>query len=251
MTSKNKLHALLAVEGDLKSRTDSVIAESQKLFTDKQGHFIAGHRSYEPLEDGGIQYPDERQEMVTTVDAKLDYLAKNAIKSIDVSFQKECTNTVATADFVIGDKVLAKDVPSTAFLNLESNLKKLRTLYSLIPTLPPAKKWVPDAGSGPGVFLCDPEVTFKTEKRLDAKILYNATKEHPAQIEKFNKDVNVGKWTKYIRAGMWTSARKAEVLDRIDRLIRATKKGRQRANDVEVKKVKVGTEIFNFINDWK
>jgi hypothetical protein len=244
---KNKLHALLAVESDLKQRADNVLKEAGKIFSDKPGHFLSQHRTYEPLEEDGLKYADEKQEMVTTVDDKLEYLSKNVAKAIDISFQKEITNTLAKSDFVVDGVTIAKDVPSTAFLSIEGNLKRLRDTYLKIPTLPPGKVWAKDDGAGKGVFACDPEESFKTEKRLDAKILYNATKEHPAQIEKFNRDVNVGRWTRQIRSSMWTSSQKAETLDRIETLIRGAKRGRQRANDIEVKKGNVGKEIFKYI----
>jgi hypothetical protein len=48
---------------------------------------------------------------------------------------------------------------------------------------------------------------------------------------------------------MITPARKSELLDRIDKLLRAVKKARQRANGTEVVKVNVGKSIMDFINE--
>jgi hypothetical protein len=77
--------------------------------------------------------------------------------------------------------------------------------------------------------------------------LSHATKEHPAQVEKVGEQVNVGKITETVYSGMWTSAQKADILNRVEALLRAFKKARQRANRVDIKDVRAGRKLAEFI----
>jgi hypothetical protein len=245
---KNKLHALLAVEGDVKSAADQIMKESVATFKNKENHFLSKHSTYVALEEDGRPLDPEAKEMVTTVDEKIDYTQKSIIRALDATVQKEATNTEAKADLVVDGDVLAEDVPATALLHLEGKLKAIRGVYQAIPTLPPGKLWEKDEADRPGVFRMKPVVRPKTQKKEWTEVVVPATKEHPAQTKERTKDVVIGEWTEIVRAGLWTSAKKSHALGRIDNLLRATKKARQRANDIEVKKVKIGKSLFDYIN---
>ena len=78
--------------------------------------------------------------------------------------------------------------------------------------------------------------------------MYDATKEHPAQVESITTDVAIGKITVNNWSGMLSPAQKSILLGKIDTLIRAVKKARQRANTTEVVKVNIGDKLFDFIN---
>ena len=92
-----------------------------------------------------------------------------------------------------------------------------------------------------------PENTQKQEKTIQHKVLVEATKEHPAQVERWAENRTVGTYTLKKVCGMISPAEKSKYLGRIDSLIRATKKARQRANATSLVKRKVGTTLFNFI----
>lgn len=248
MAKKDKLHALLAVEGDLKSNAEAILKESISTFKNKKDHFVYKHKSYTPTIDGGMEFPAEEKAMVTTVDDKLKYTQKSLVKAIDAIFQKESTNSVAKADLVVDGEVLAEGVPATALLNLESRLKSIRALYHSIPTLPPEHPWIVE-DKDRGVYKTDPDVKIKHEKQLDAKVLYPATEQHPAQVEKIHKDVPIGKWVTVTKSSLWTSQKKSDALEKIDNLIRSVKKARQRANDVEVEKVTIGKKLFDYVHN--
>lgn len=77
---------------------------------------------------------------------------------------------------------------------LEPRLKLLRTVYEAIPTYEPNIEWEKDPEKGEDVWRSvRPGETFKTEKILETKVVVDATKEHPAQYEKWTRDVRVGK----------------------------------------------------------
>ena len=90
-------------------------------------------------------------------------------------------------------------------------------------------------------------VTFKTAKVVKSRVLYDATKEHPAQIERWNEDERVARVETVHTSGMITSANKARYLRNLDKLIAGVKKARQRANCVETKSLKVSEAMFDFI----
>ena len=244
-----KLHELLAVEGDLEGAHKEILQEAQKTFKDKPAHFMGAHKTLKMFDENQPTAPDEYQEMVTTVHDKLGYIAGHAVRYLDAVLQKESTNQIARADLVVDGKVIAKDIPATFLLGLETKLKNIRETYRTVPTLPPGLKWERDETKGKHVYsMVHPEEKFKTARTFRHKVLYEATKEHPAQIEKWEETENVGKYVTQRWAGMLTSAEKSELLGRVDKLIRATKKARQQANATEVSKATIGKHIFDFIN---
>jgi len=124
--------------------------------------------------------------------------------------------------------------------------------------LPVNIEWRKDESRGEGVYImAHPEEKLKTARAFNHQVLVPAEflKEGqrgqalPAQIEKWEEVKNVGKFSKHVWTGMLSSAEKSEILDRIDTLIQAVKKARQRANTADVEKVKIGTAFLNFINN--
>lgn len=244
---KNLLHALLAVEPDLKGRAEKITQETINTFKGKQTHFKSLTRTYEPTDEEGLKYPPEEKEMVDTVSEKLAYTEKFLIKTMDAVYQKEITNLEAKADLEVDGVVLAENVPATALLNLESRLKKIRDIYVAIPTLPPGKLWERDPDRN-NVYMAKPIEKHKMEKVIQPLVLAPATEKHPAQVEKISKDVVVGVWTEIERNSSWSPAEKSEKLARIDNLIEAVKKARQAANTTTVVDAKIGKTIFDYIN---
>jgi len=61
------------------------------------------------------------------------------------------------------------------------------------------------------------------------------------------EDVPVASVTKTVWSGMWTSRQKADALARLDTLLIAIKKARQRANRTEVLKPRAGKVLADWI----
>lgn len=245
-----KLHELIAVEGDLEGSFKSILSETEKTFKNKENLFIGLAKTLTMFDEAeGLESPDEFQELSETVIGKLEYNSGHAKRYFDAVLQKELTNQTAKADIVIDGATIAKDLPATFLLGLETRLKHLRAAYASIPTLAPGKKWVPAPEKGTGVYAIEnPEQRFKTTKTFMHKVLYEATEQHPAQIEKWEETKNVGKWEINIWSGQMTVAEKSETLGRFDKLLRAVKKARQRANCAEVVKRTIGDEIFGYLH---
>lgn len=246
---KSVLHELLAVEGDLDGQHKRILSETEVTFNKKAELFQGSHRKLEMFEDDGINYPEEFKKVDTTVQDKLDYMEKTVVRYWDAMLQKEATNQVATADLIIDGEVIAEALPATFLLGLESRLKTLRAVYEHIPTLAPGVNWIPDETQGNGIYKIDkPLEKLKTETIIEPVVLYEATKEHPAQVKESSKTKNVGKYITNVWSGMISPAEKSLKLSRIDTLIRAVKKARQRANTTEVNKRQVGKKLFDYIN---
>jgi hypothetical protein len=247
---KPKLHEILAVEGDLDATAKKMIDEAVTTFSKKPDHFQEALRELHMFDDGRQdENTSESKAMVTTVGDKLAYVRRHIIKYYDTFAKKEATNQVAVADVVVDGTALLTGIPATLLLGLESKLKALRVMYEAIPTLQPGIDWEADSTRPDGVYRGKiPEERMRTEKVIQHKVLYEATKEHPAQIEKWSADVAIGRITVKHWSGMISPAQKSELLGRIDTLARAVKKARQRANSTEIVDMSIGSAVFDFIH---
>lgn len=245
-----KLHEVLAVEGDLDATAKKVIEEAINTFSKKPDHFLETHRELAMFDDArSNENTEEHKALVTTVADKLSYVRRHVTKYFDTFAKKEATNQVAQADLIVDGERLAENVPATLLLGLESKLKTLRGMYETIPTLQPGIDWVKDPDRGANIYKSsDAEARMRTEKQIQHKILVDPTKEHPAQIEKWMADVAVGRITVRHWSGMLSPSEKSNLLARIDTLIRAVKKARQRANTAEVINKPIGEILFDYIH---
>ncbi len=244
-----KMHQLLAVEADLKNAYEKIMAESHATFTKRQEHFRGLQRELKMFDADEPAPPIERKALDTTVNKRIDYQTPFVVRYLDAVLQKELTNQKAVADIVIDGKIIAKDLPAPFLLGLEKHLKNLRKIYEVIPTLPPGIVWELDPETGEGIYRRKyPEEKFKTEQTIVAQVLYDATKEHPAQVDKIAETKNIGLYVRNEWSGMLTPATKAKLLDRIDKATIAVKKARQKANSTEIVKGEVGKHLFDFIN---
>jgi hypothetical protein len=248
-----KLHELLAVEADLEGTYKKILEETEITFTKKQDHFFGFHRQLRWFaEEEGQEEQEgiaEHKEMVTTVAHRLSYQQMSIVRFLDAVYQKELSNQHAVADLIVDGDTIAKDVPATFLLGLETKLKKIRRTYELIPTLPPGFKWEKDTERGDNVYKnAIPEETYKQVNVFTPQILYKHTDKHPAQVDKIQEKKNVGKFTKDLWYGMLSSADKSKLLGKVDTLLRAVKQARQRANRAEVSEKQIGEKLFEYIN---
>lgn len=242
----SKLHELIAVEPDLKAEAIRILSEVTNLFTNGQVRLVGQIRKYRPIDEEGDKLPDEVTELSTTVNGELEAVEKGFSRWLDVTIQKELTNSTTTADVVVDGKVLLKGLSAPALLNLESRLAQLRAVYAAIPTNDPTERWEYNAQEA--VYVSAPRENYRTKKIVRPLILVQATKEHPAQAQAVQEDVREGVWTTVKRSGMLSVVEKRNLLERLDTLAREVKSGRQRANDAEAVKVQVANEVFAFIH---
>lgn len=244
----NQLHELLAVLGDRSNTAKAVLDETETTFTKRADHFRGQTRSAKFIDENrAAENVSETKAMVTTVHDKIDYTLGKVGKYWDTLLQQEDANTRARADLVVDGTVLMKDVPATFLLGMEQRLKNLRNVLLAAPTLDPALVWRKDESAGEHVYRTDTVTGHRTEKKLQHKVLYDATEQHPAQIERWHEDVVVATIETVHTSGMLSPAEKSAMLGRADKLIAAVKKARQRANCVEVSDIKISSLMFDYI----
>lgn len=250
MSKNNALHSLLAVEGDLKAVSSKIKNEAITTFTKRDDHFEGLIKTYEAFDESATgTNKTEQKEVVTTVADKLLYIKDAVSNGLNAQLSKEETNASGTAkaELVVGD-VNFGTLSATSLLALEKELTQLRRVYSSIPTLDPAKGWKRDEMSEVPLFITDKATTFRTSKVEDFVTVYEATKEHPAQVEKVVKDVTVGKYLTTYKSGKITPLAKSKMLSRLDSILLSVKRARSRANQVDVVKCSIGTQLLDFIN---
>ena len=236
------------VEGDLGGTAKKLIDEAITTFSKRADHFMGQTVRYEHLdEDRAKEDYDDSHEMVTTVSDKLHYLLRPVSDHVDALMKKDLTNTEAFADLVVDGNVVAERLPATFLLGLESYLKRIRAVYNAIPTLKPGIRWEPDVTQN-NVYIAPEQVSFRSEKEKVHKIIVEATEHHPAQIDMWHEDRKVARIIKTETSGTLTPLTKSKLLGRVDKLIRATKKARQRANRAEIVSRNIGHDLFNYIH---
>lgn len=244
-----KLHEILAVESDLENVAKNVVAEAKNTFNKKQHLFQGQVKTAEMFEEGVPTPAPEVIKLEDTVPSKLNYVGKAVARWFDAVYQKETTNQKAVADLIVDGKTIATNLPATFLLGLEAKLRNLRDMYIEIPTLPPGIRWEPAPDQGEDIYAAAlPMERFITNKQIKSTVLYEATKEHPAQIDKWTEDVKVGRYLVNTTSGMITPGQKSEILERLDKLAQACKAARMRANSAEVPNVHIGPGLIQYIN---
>lgn len=240
-----KLFELLAVEKDLFTRTTDAAKETIARFSNAENFFGITNHFVKLLEDQ-VDLQDEYKPLPGNVDSSLNEYLESAGTYIDITIEKETANTTAFADVVLDGTMFLEKWSATALLNLESRLDEIHKVYSAIPTLPEGETWTFDQSKD--CYVSGNRKQIRTVKTQKAMILYEATKEHPAQVQLISSDVPAYEIERVVYSGMLTVSEKKKRLERIERLQRAVKQARQRANTVETEAKEVSRKIFDYIN---
>lgn len=239
-----RLSQIVAIEKGVKSETTSEVTllhrKSQVV------ELLNGiTRTYEKVDDAGDDLPGEESRVQVRHTEVLDELAASMTDLFDITATKDWANTQAKSNVVVDDNVILEDVPVTYLLFLEKQLVDIHTFISKLPTHDPSQEWTWDTSSNsyrtPGTR------TKSTKKVPKAVVLYEATKEHPAQIREFSEDVLAGYWDTIKFSGALPETRKRELLDRVVALQKAVKFAREEANSLPVVDIKTGNEVFDYL----
>lgn len=243
-----KLFELLAIEKDLLSRTTEMAKETLSRFANPD-NFYGMTTHYAKLLEDQPNLQDEFKPLAGNVDSALSEYLENAGLYIDTTIEKETANTTAFSDVVLDGNVFLPNWSATSLLNLESRLDEIHKIYSAIPTLSDSEVWTFDGTKD--CFVSGNRKQIRTVKTQKTVVLYDATKEHPAQVQLVSTDAPAYEVERVIYSGMITVADKKRRLERIEKLQRAVKQARQRANTVETHANEVASKIFEYINGTK
>lgn len=239
-----KLNQIIAIESGVKSKA---LRDETDLYRvlGKPALLTGISRTYRKKDDDGDDFPSESTPVQVTVDDVLNKLSSSLVRLFDVTLTKEAANAQAKADVKVDGQVLLADVPVTYLLFLEKQLVNLNTFVSKLPVLDPGVQWHKDENTG--AWASDATETTKGKKVPRVLELAKATEKHPAQVEVYHEDVVIGYWTKVDFSGAVHAVRKAELLDRVEKLTTAVKFAREEANNADVFDENAGEKVFGYL----
>lgn len=239
-----KLNQIIAVVNGLKTETKKSLTALHRQ-SNSVDIFNGLSRTYKAFDEEGEQFPDENKEVQFTVNGALTSLSDVLTNMFDTVLTQDTTNCQAKADIVVGETTIAKDVPVTYLMFLEKQLNDISTFVESLPVLDFGTKW--EFNENLGLHSSQPTLTNRTKKVMNHKVLYEATKEHPAQIEKWNEDVAVGQWETTKFSGAISNVDKSKITMRVKELQKAVKFARESANSIDVVESKIGKDIFEYL----
>ena len=239
-----KLNQILAVEKDVKSKTTREFTDIHRDV--QKTPLLSGlSRTYQPRDEEGDKLPEESTLVQVNAESLIKKAAETLTNLFDVTLTKEKANTEAKADVKVGDQTVLANVPVTYLLFLEKQLTDLHTFVTKLPTLDPSQKWTKDNATGN--YVSEVAETVRTKKVPKTFVKYEATKEHPAQVEIFHEDQIVGTWSKREFSGALPAERVNTLVARVEELRKAVKFAREEANNFEVTNAKAGKAVFDYL----
>lgn len=245
-----KLHELLAVQGNLSGQATKKREELKTTFEKKRHLFEETRKTFTSNDELEKPQIEEQKDIQSTITGEIDWIKPSLAKALDVAYQVDVANTEAKADVVTEDDViLLKDVPATTLLQLEKRVAEWKNLIDSIPTLDPAKGFQVDEARGRGYYRARDVTKPRTKKVPEVITLAPATHEHPAQVQLIQLDKPIGTILEQEWSSLITPAKKAELLDRVETLMRAVSKARAKANEhsIDVANKKIGAELLDFV----
>lgn len=244
-----KLHQALAPPDEKKKQVANGLADMLRVFS-KAGDYFSGsvkvttaHDEARAKEMNGT----EHKAMATTVPAKLKHTAGMITSLIDLQATIDKANQSAVADLIVDDQVLLTGVTSVTLLAIEREFKKFLEIVKQAPTNTIGIEWAPAPELGDHVWKSKyDQVAKKQEQTIVGIILAPATDKHPAQIDKLPRQVPVADYTTTLFSGALTSAEKADICERLQKIIDAAKEAVTRANDVDAVAQHLGDKLFKF-----
>ncbi len=257
MSEKKKplLHEILAIEQESKANAERARSQSIDTFRSKQNHFTGIRRTFRPfavdeqMGEQGNERLEAETRLVKTVPEELQQMLKSVSEAINLGYQIDEANTKAKADIVIDDEVIAKNVPATFLLQLEKRLREIRAVLKEIPCFDPVRLWNIDPGADKKYVLrAEPVTTIRKQRTKKYNVMYEATKEHPAQVDIVEVDEPVGEIRSYEWTGMVSPGKKTAILEQLEKLLSAVKTARSRANIVVIdNEKKIAQKLFDYL----
>lgn len=236
-----KLNQIIAVVTGLKPRVQRAITDIHQL-SQKTPLFFGHKKTYRPKDEEGEQYPPEHQVMQASLPVLIGEAKSNLAQLWDAVATQEHANQIAEADLVYRGTVLAR-LPVSFLLFLEKQLTDLQTFVAKLPTLPADSEWSWSAQNNQ--YQTEPYTTFRTKKVPRPLVKYEATKEHPAQVELVAEDIVVGEWSQIRFSSAIPDALRKEKLSDIAEMIDAVKLAREQANGIDATQIKVADAILS------
>lgn len=244
-----RLHELIAVKSNLRTQAAGTMSDLGNTFEKKKHLFTGKQKKYRSSDEKIDAKVEEQLDIETTVIDELNGVKKFIVNAINGNHAVNTGNRTAAADIVLeNDMIIATRVPSITLLELEDDLLEIRRFADKIPTLDPAKGFAPDKVDGrPGIWVARVIEKVRTKKENKVIVKLQPTDKHPGQAEIVVEDTPVGTIEEHEWSSMMRTVDKANLLERIDMLLRAVKKARSRANEEEVTLNPIGEKLVSYI----
>lgn len=240
------LSQVVGIEKSVKSKVYSQITELHKL-SQKPDLFNGFNKQYEKINAADEDLPAESVRVQYTAEGMLENLSRVATELFDISAKRDYTNRRAGADVTIDGVVIVGEAPVPFLLFLEKQLLDIRKFVETLPVLDEANEWAKD-GNVDGVYRAAPTTTHRTKKTVRPIVLYDATKEHPAQTQLINEDMLAGYWRLVKQSGAIPRRDRDAIVERVDALQYAVKRAIAKANETAVVDISsVGRQVFNYL----
>ena len=239
-----KLNQIVAIEKGVKNTINREVTDMYHQLQ-KAALMTGISRTYTPKDDEGDKLPAEYTKVQVSAMDVVESASSRMVELFDITAVKDCTNQIAVADVVVDGKKLVEQVPVTYLLFLEKQLQDFHTIVKKLPVLDGSEDWTFDEGLG--CYATAPSFTTRSKKVLRNHVKAEATDKHPAQVEIFNEDVNVGMWKTVKLSGAVPATTVQKIITRIERLQAAVKFARESANETTAVDKKVGEKLFNYL----
>ena len=239
-----KLHQLLPVIQKTKTATAKAKTALYHIIQ-KRDLFDGLSRTYAPRDDDGFIYPPESKSLNYKAEDIIRQFADANRELLNDCMAQDMANCRATADVEIDGVTILSGVPVTYLLFLEKQVEDIKTFIASLPAQDITEEWVYDGTRD--CFVSTPKLTTKTKKIVKPVVLYEATKEHPAQVKESSEDVPEGTWTALKFTGALSPARIKQLTNKVAKLEKAIAKAREAANQVEVATHDPATPIFDYL----
>ena len=239
-----KIHQLIAILQSVKTKSNKEKISVYQL-AQKSELFRGLSRIYEPRQEDGYVYPPESKLVQMKAEDLMQQFQTACTELFNLCATQEKSNTKAKASVKVDEQEILTDVPVGTLLFLEKQLVEVQTFISKIPVLDIDQEW--DYDSNRGCYATQPKQTAKTKKITKPVVLYEATKEHPAQVKEVSEDIVEGTWTLINFSGALPQDQINEMLRRVDKLLKAVMIAREEANSTEIEEQKIAEPIFKYI----
>lgn len=242
--SEQRLCQVLAIVAGVKSRVEREV--TAKYHTAQKPDLFNGFaRIYTPKNEDGEKQPTERKAVQQRVADVFRVVRDELAELFDVAASRDWANCQAVSDIVLDGKVLVQAVPATYLLFLEKQLQHIRAVVNSLPVLDPAETWTIDPTDG--LWKTAPTEAVRTQKVPRAIVMTPTTKEHPGTSQLIADDIVVGSYETVKFSGALPPAQKELLLYRVERLQKAVKFAREKANLVDAPVVEVGEKLLGYL----
>jgi len=243
------LHQLIAVQRGVDEEVAKTLGSVRHLLAVEgdQDPKTGLSRTYQAREEGGEELPAQSRRVQITA-AELTGRAVTALERLfNLKFTREEGNCNARANVVVDGVDVLTDVPVGYLMFLEAQVDQIVGMIDQIPTLNPADEWTDTApGLRDGVWASAPRKTAVTKRMPQVQVMYDATKEHPAQVRPYETEVTVGWWTTVKYSGQMDPKVQQDMRARAIKVKDAVRKAREQANRLEVTD-RQATPLLNYI----